>query len=109
MTPPPLACNPFALDPAARTRHAEVTGWLLSAATGRDELVNGYALRLPAADEALRRAAEFIARERRCCPFITFTLTVSDDAARLSLTGAGGVKQFIEAEILAQEGGVSDG
>lgn len=101
----PLACNPFALKPAARARHAEVTAWLLAAAPRIEELPEGYALSLPASDDALLRAAEFMARERLCCPFITFSLHVSQDAARLSLTGAGGVKQLIQAEILAQEGG----
>jgi len=103
---PPLACNLNALDREARARHAAVTAWLLEAALGVDELTDGYALRLPANDQALLHAAEFITRERRCCPFIDFSLTASLDAARLSLTGAGGVKQLIEAEILAQEGGV---
>jgi hypothetical protein len=103
----PFACDPFALQPAARARHAEVTAWLLAAAHGIEELPDGYALGLPAADDALLHAAEFITRERLCCPFITFSLHVSQDAARLSLTGAGGVKQLIQAEILAQEGGAS--
>ena len=104
-TDTPLACNLDALDLAARARHAEVTARLVAAIQGVDELPDGYILRLPSTDEALMLAAEFIARERRCCPFFEFSLTVGKDAARLSLTGAGGVKQFIEAEILSMKGG----
>jgi hypothetical protein len=105
MNAAPLACDLTALDPLSRARHADVTRQLWAQVQAVDELANGYALRLPPTDAALLLAAEFITRERRCCPFFEFNLNVSDEAARLSLTGAGGVKAFLAAEILSMKGG----
>jgi hypothetical protein len=105
MSDAPLACDLGALDPASRARHADVTQQLWAQVRGVEELSNGYSLRLPATDAALLLAAEFITRERRCCPFFEFNLSASAEAACLSLTGAGGVKAFLAAEILSGRGG----
>ena len=45
--------------------------------------------------------AEWIALERKCCPFFRFRLDVKgkDDIVDLSLQGSEGVKKFIEMEI----------
>jgi hypothetical protein len=45
--------------------------------------------------------AEFVGRERLCCPFLTFMLDVAQDQGplMLRLTGAAGVKDFIRAEL----------
>jgi hypothetical protein len=51
---------------------------------------------------------DFVADERRCCPFITFTITVAADGGPvwLHLTGDAEIKDVIRAEfgIVEQDG-----
>ena len=50
----------------------------------------------------LFRSARFVANERRCCPFLTFTLELAPDGGPLwlRLTGPAGTRAFLEAEFL---------
>ena len=63
------------------------------------ELADGLSIRFPARE--YEAVAEFVARERLCCPFVTFTLDVTPDQGPLMLriTGADGVKEFIPGEV----------
>ena len=49
----------------------------------------------------MKALAEFVANERRCCPFFTFTIRAEPAPAllMLRLTGPAGVKPFILAEL----------
>jgi hypothetical protein len=79
------------------------------------ELPDGLSFRFPARE--YDAVAEFVALERLCCPFLTFTLDVAPDQGPLilRLTGADGVKAFIAAELGLQlpckslQGNASDG
>src|ERR1700736_6598405 len=90
-----FACNLKALTPEQRTRHAKLSRDLLSGVTERRELPDGYAFRIHA---ALSDVGEWIAAERKCCPFFRFRLDVSGDEEWLSIQGTEGVKQFIATE-----------
>ena len=90
-----FACNLKALTPEQRTRHAKLTRDLLAGVTERRELPDGYAFRIHA---ALSDVGEWIAKERKCCPFFRFRLEVSGENEWLSIQGAEGVKQFIATE-----------
>lgn len=67
------------------------------------ETDNGYAFRFPSDDEALAMLNEFIVLERRCCPFLDFTMTVPGGEANieLELSGPEGAKEFIAANFTA--------
>lgn len=99
----PVACNPQALSPEDWAEHQVTTerlfGELCEAA---EELGDGYAFRFPAA--ALRLVATFIERERRCCPFFSFHLTVppGEAAITLSITGSTEAKAVVAAALLAR-------
>lgn len=69
---------------------------------GWNELDNGFAFRFPGGDDVLDNLIDFVKAERKCCPFFTFNLTVSnaEHEIRLDLTGANGVKEFIRGELL---------
>ncbi|HET8580780.1 MAG TPA: hypothetical protein VFL31_07260, partial [Nitrospiraceae bacterium] len=71
------------------------------------ELPSGYAFRLPNEANMLLKAAEFIMRERLCCPFLGFGVEVEREGGPvwLRLTGAAGIQPFIQAEI----GGILNG
>jgi hypothetical protein len=55
----------------------------------------------PGDDATLARVAEWIALERRCCPFFEFTVSMggSDPSIRVALTGGPEVKRFLAAEL----------
>jgi hypothetical protein len=75
---------------------------VLGSVTKIRERPDGYAFRLPTETGTIRTAATFIARERLCCPFFDFTLTVERDQGPvwLTLTGRDGVKAYVETSVL---------
>ena len=60
-------------------------------------LTSGYALRLEPEDEALQAVFELVRVERKCCPFLAFTLKVDQNHGPvwLELTGPAGTKPFL--------------
>jgi len=95
---PQYACNMAALTRTERATHHQLSQRLLGAVEERRELRNGYAFRLPA--KTFMTAAQWVALERRCCPFFTFQLELARDAGPLWLKvmGSQGIKEFIRAE-----------
>ena len=71
---------------------------MLGAIQEKRELPEGYAFRLP--PDNLSAVAEWVAFERKCCPFFTFVLEQSSDVGPLWLriTGPKGVKVFMREE-----------
>jgi hypothetical protein len=70
---------------------------LFPGAEAIDELPDGYAYRFPADEPWTTRVLEFVAAERRCCPFFTFELTFAPHGAALwlRLRGSEAIKVFI--------------
>ena len=65
----------------------------------RTELSNGYAFTLDARKITPGVVSEWIALEKRCCPFLNFHAdSASDQVLTVELTGAAGVKEFLRAE-----------
>src|SRR5260370_759312 len=96
-----FACNMKALSPEQRQHHQKLSRDLGSAVMARRELPDGYTYQINSAQMPVVDIAEWIALERKCCPFFRFRLDVkgNDDIVGLSLQGAEGVKKFIEMEI----------
>lgn len=97
----PLACDLTAIDEAGRARHAEVFAAMQAAVQHIEPLPNGYALRFAPASDRLLLLAEFVSRERLCCPFFHFEIALEpgDGPLWLRLTGAEGVKDFLRSEL----------
>jgi hypothetical protein len=96
-----FACRTDTLDAGQRQRQQELLALMRRSAQAQDELPDGYAFRLPADPDLFQKAAEWIGLERRCCPFVQFTLEwTPDDSVWVRFTGAPGVKAFLAAEIL---------
>ena len=98
--PLPLACIPGAIPAGERRAHADRARRLFArAARERLPLADGYAYRFHAG--ALDELARWITNERRCCPFLAFTLEVTpaDVAVWLRLTGPDGTHAFLDAEL----------
>jgi hypothetical protein len=98
--PDPLVCRLDALKPLERRRHADLTAQLRSAARGVEALPRGFAFQFPDDRELSRRLIEWVALERRCCPFLEFEILLGDrgDPVVLRLTGREGVREFLVAE-----------
>lgn len=97
---PELACEPSAIPAAERQEHFALGRELLEArAIERVALPNGYAIRLE--PEALEAVARFVANERKCCPFLTFELTLGSASGPLWLrmTGPEGTRAVLDAEL----------
>lgn len=66
------------------------------------DVPGGYAIRLRPEATILRQVAEWITRERRCCPFLCLTLQWSEgNAVWLTLMGGPGVKGLLAGQLAA--------
>jgi len=96
----PLACVPDAIPAAERRAHFALLERLFTAELReRRTLDDGYAYRFDTA--AFDDLARWIVHERRCCPFLRFTLDIApaDGPLWVSLTGPEGTHAFLDAEL----------
>ncbi len=98
---PEIACNPTAIDAEHREQHFLTAKQMIEMVEETEELSDGYALRLPGDTDTFRLVTDFISRERECCPFFHFTLKLAPPGGPfwLHLTGADGVKEFLQVEL----------
>jgi hypothetical protein len=96
----PLMCRLDALTVQERERHLALWKRLQQSHKEIREIADGYAIRFPG-DISLTDIAEFISRERRCCPFFTFEIEAAgeDEPVWLRLRGGEGVKEFLKAQL----------
>lgn len=96
----PLVCVPDAIPAAKRRAHFRLIRELFeNEAEDRIDVPGGYQFRFPATSfDALSR---FLSNERRCCPFLSFELTVepADRPIRLKITGPDGTREFLDAAV----------
>jgi hypothetical protein len=87
-----------ALTAAERSEHAKVMKRVFGSVRAVQDLPEGYAFSVPVSE--LVAGAEFVLLERRCCPFFGFSLELAPEGEvfELRVTGAEGVKPFIQAE-----------
>ena len=95
-----LICQLDVLNEVQRARHGVVLETLRQSLIETRELADGFAFCYPPA--LLPLAAEFVSRERLCCPFFNFKLELAADNGPLwlHLTGRQGVKAFLQAELV---------
>ena len=98
----PPACNMGAFTPTERENHIQTTTQLFQSVQNIRAIENGYEFIFPNVDVAktLTRMAEFISKERLCCPFLKFSVTLDIDPQPISLTltGPEGTQEFLRAE-----------
>jgi hypothetical protein len=95
-----LTCNMNVFTPAERDAHFQVMHGLTQKIESVRQIDNGYEFGLPNQTEIITRIAQFIAKERLCCPFLDFTLTVQSNNGPVSLrlTGPAGIHEYLRAE-----------
>lgn len=99
-TEPALACMPGAIPAGERQAHFALARELFhDRAEERVALPSGYAIRFPL--DALEAVARFVANERKCCPFMSFELTLAPAPGPLWLrmTGPEGTRSVLDAEL----------
>jgi len=96
---PCLACNLIGSEFAERKE--AISRDLFAHADRVEELPDGFGFRFPAAEPWAAKALDFIAEEKRCCPFFTFELVFepNDGPLWLRLRGSGAIKDFIRSEL----------
>ena len=103
MTDLPVACK---LMPAElQERRRNVLPQVLAAVNETVELENGFRYRFTPGDELISELGKLIQLEHKCCPFLTFGLTVEPEngSVVLEMTGPEGTKEFL-AEVFAPAG-----
>lgn len=96
----PIACDLDAIPAEHRATHILTAQQLFALAPAVSEIENGIELTLPGDAETFVKAAQFVAHERECCPFFTFTLEAKpgEELFRLRLTGEAQVKELLLAQ-----------
>ena len=95
----PIACT---LTPAEfREQERELLPGLAAHASDWRELADGYALAFDVSDERLTAITRVIQRERVCCRFLRFRLTVEPDCGPLwlEIRGPPGTREFLRATL----------
>ncbi len=97
----PFRCDMSAIEPPQRKQHIATATAVFRAVQEIHELPTGYGFCLPNEATVLLQTAEFIMREKLCCPFFGFKVEIEPEGGPLwlYLTGPEGVKPFIQAEI----------
>jgi len=105
---PILACNLQAIPQDFRPLHQASVQHVFASIQEIQELLTGYALRLPNDPDVLQSAVSFISYERLCCPFFRFELAIEPDLGPiwLRLTGNTDVKPFLQGILPEQDSGV---
>lgn len=95
-----LSCNMSVFTPSQRESHILNTAQLVQAVQQVQEVEDGYAFIFPNETELIVHIAEFVSKERLCCPFLEFTLKIisNSDPISLSLSGPAGTQEFLRAE-----------
>lgn len=93
-------CNINALSPTERARHKQLTEKLISS---RIEIVGtekGYEFQFNPSVVSIAELADWATAESKCCPFFDFHIDLEREGTLvcLRLTGAQGIKHFIESE-----------
>ena len=100
MTEARLECRLDVFDDTERQRYGALRAAIKAGAQETRELPDGYAVRLTSDAALFRQAAEWIAFERRCCPFLDLGLDWSTaDAVWVKLTGGLGVKAYLASTL----------
>ena len=94
---PALACDLTAIPVEQKDGYQTAIRALQAFIQEKQELTNGYAFRFPVEPQLSARLLEFIAAERSCCSFLTFTLEFKPEGGPmwLQITGPEGTKQFL--------------
>ena len=90
----PIACDMSVLSPEQRETHLATSRELFSKVQAIKEVDDGYEFQVGDEPDVILKVAEFVAREKLCCPFLDFAIIVEAEGGpvTLRLTGRERVK-----------------
>ncbi len=93
----PIAC--YLTDKELQARRKNFLDKAAESLIDLAELSDGFVFRFPLRESMLQDLAEIIDLERKCCPFLSFSLNLESgkDTVSLELTGADGTKEMIKS------------
>lgn len=96
----PLACDMNVFTPSEREQHLQTTRELFASVQAIRDVEHGFEFSLPNTTHSIMQLAGFISNERRCCPFLEFTLSIPPvgNSISLTLTGPEGTHAFLREE-----------
>ena len=98
----PIACDLTAIPAAERPRHTALIAQWRSRVRAVGEIPDGFAFQFEPDAEILLALAEFVARERLCCPFFRFQIECEPAGPLwLRLSGPSGTQDFIRETFAA--------
>ncbi|MFD0695365.1 hypothetical protein ACFQZT_14775 [Paenibacillus sp. GCM10027628] len=97
----PVACCHTVFTKEQRVEYKSVWGELEARRLRVTEIEKGYEYQFPGDPDTLRLLIEWVSLERKCCPFLTFTVRASreEEPIWLPLTGNEEAKTFLSQEI----------
>ena len=96
-----MVCVRGAISAPDRAPHsARIRRLFRESVVERQKVSEGYAFRFTA--DEIEEIGRFVAQERKCCPFLEFSLDIAarDGPVWLVITGPRGSQAIIEAELL---------
>ncbi|MCD9025078.1 hypothetical protein [Cohnella silvisoli] len=97
----PIACCHTVFTKDERSVYKDIWSELEKRRLAVTEVQAGFEYQFPGDLETLRLVNEWVSMERKCCPFLTFTVIASseDEPVFLQLTGNEEAKAFLRSEI----------
>ncbi|KRE38179.1 hypothetical protein ASG81_19950 [Paenibacillus sp. Soil522] len=97
----PVACCHTVFTKEERIDYKEICGELEKRRIGITEIENGFEYQFPGDSDTARLLFEWVSLERKCCPFLTFTVSASHENKPffLQLTGNEEAKAFLLNEL----------
>jgi len=100
----PIACDLTVFQPDERQHHTARSQELFSRCFAVRDLPDGLAFLFSAEDVIWQTIVAWVAKERRCCPFLSFEVIVppSGGPVELRLRGPQGTKELLRRELDAR-------
>lgn len=97
----PVACCHTVFTKEQRVEYKSIWEELEIKRIGIMEIEKGYQYQFPGDPKTLRLVNEWVSMERKCCPFLTFTVIArnEDEPVFLQLTGNEAAKAFLRSDI----------
>ena len=96
----PIACDLTKLSKEQHARERELLQRFKGTAAVLRQETDALEFSWPGDPQSLAELGEFLGLERLCCPFLTFELRVSKDAAVVRVSGLPGSGAVLAAEFL---------